>query len=135
MEVFRALPDLGAGAWRLDRGKAGSWMLDGPIHYFDLLRWYFSQAGDARSIYSAASSRKGDRFDNSFSSVIRFSHGGFASLYYCMGGFGHTITLRISGDEGGIAASWEAAEGTSANPIYRLRCGQGTRISDVTIES
>ncbi len=135
MEVFRALPDLGSGSWRLDRNKAGSWMLDGPIHYFDLLRWYFSQAGDARSIYSAASSRKDDPFDNSFSSVVRFSDGGFASLYYCMGGFGHTITLRISGDEGGIVASWEATEGTSFNPIYRLQCGQGTRISDVTIES
>ncbi len=134
MEVFRALPDLGSGAWRLDRSKAGSWMLDGPIHYFDLLRWYFSQAGDASSIYSAASSRKADPFDDSFSSTVRFSNGGFASLYYCMGGFGHTITLRMSGDEGGIAASWEAAEGTSPKPIYRLQYGQGTRITDVTIE-
>ncbi len=134
MEVFRALPNLGAGAWRLDRSKAGSWMLDGPIHYFDLLRWYFSQAGDASSIYSTASSRKADPFDDSFSSAVRFSNGSFASLYYCMGGFGHTITLRISGDEGGIAASWEATEGTSPKPIYRLQYGQGTRITDVTIE-
>jgi len=134
MEVFRALPDLGSGAWRLDRSKAGSWMLDGPIHYFDLLRWYFSQAGDASSIYSAASSREADPFDDSFSSAVRFSNGSFASLYYCMGGFGHTITLRMSGDEGGIAASWEATESTSPKPICRLQCGQGTRITDVALE-
>lgn len=134
MEVFRDLPDLGKGAWRLDRSKAGSWMLDGPIHYFDLLKWYFSNAGDAISISSAASSRKNDSFDNSFSSIVRFSDGGFASLYYCMGGFGHSINLKISGDDGGIAAGWEANEGTSSNPTYRLQVGQGTRISDIEIE-
>jgi myo-inositol 2-dehydrogenase/D-chiro-inositol 1-dehydrogenase len=134
MDVFRDLPDLGKGAWRLDRSKAGSWMLDGPIHYFDLLRWYFSNAGDAISIYSAASSRKTDSFDNSFSSVLRFSEGSFASLYYCMGGFGHSITLKISGDAGGITASWEATEGTSSDPTYRLKVGQGKRISEVELE-
>ncbi len=134
MEVFRDLPDLGKGAWRLDRSKAGSWMLDGPIHYFDLLRWYFGNSGDVKSVYSAASSRKKDTFDNSFSSVLRFANGSFASLYYCMGGFGHSITVKISGDAGGITAYWEANAGTSSNPTYRLRIGRDARISDVQLD-
>jgi myo-inositol 2-dehydrogenase/D-chiro-inositol 1-dehydrogenase len=134
MEVFRDLPDLGKGAWRLDRSKAGSWMLDGPIHYFDLLRWYFSSVGNVKSVYSAASSRKKDSFNNSFSSILRYSDGGFASLYYCMGGFGHSITLKISGDSGGITAAWEANEGTSSDPNYRLRIGRDSRISNVRLD-
>ncbi len=134
MEVFRCLPDLGSGAWRLDKSKAGSWMLDGPIHYFDLLRWYFSQAGAARSLYSVSRTKKNEQFDDCFSTVVRFSNGSFASLYYSMGGFGHTVTLRISGDEGGIAASWEALEGSSSKPMYRLQYGQGRHIRDARIE-
>jgi myo-inositol 2-dehydrogenase/D-chiro-inositol 1-dehydrogenase len=36
----------GSTGWRYDRERVGSWILEEPIHFFDLARWYLSGSGD-----------------------------------------------------------------------------------------
>jgi myo-inositol 2-dehydrogenase/D-chiro-inositol 1-dehydrogenase len=35
----------GSGNWRRTRATVGSWILEEPIHYIDLLLWYFRERG------------------------------------------------------------------------------------------
>ncbi|MGI9445554.1 MAG: Gfo/Idh/MocA family protein, partial [Rubripirellula sp.] len=46
----------GADGWRYDIDRVGSWILEEPIHFFDLARWYLEAAGQPESIYATANS-------------------------------------------------------------------------------
>ena len=43
IELWRRPYRLGTGGWRYDIHRVGSWILEEPIHFFDLARWYLSQ--------------------------------------------------------------------------------------------
>src|SRR5580704_5549783 len=46
IELWRRPYRLGSDGWRYDINRAGSWILDEPIHFLDLARWCFSAVGD-----------------------------------------------------------------------------------------
>ncbi len=45
LTLFRRPFRGGAGDWRITRDTVGSWILEEPIHYIDLLLWYFRERG------------------------------------------------------------------------------------------
>ena len=134
MEVFRFLPELGLGKWRLKKEKAGSWILDGPIHYFDLIRWYFEGIGEPQSICSVANSLRERALIDNFSSIIRFPNGSHATLSYSIGGYGHYITVNIMGSEGAIRAHWEGVASKTSEPKFYLEYGRNKAKYRVPIE-
>ena len=46
VELWRRPYRLGSDGWRYDIARVGDWILEEPIHFFDLARWYFAGAGD-----------------------------------------------------------------------------------------
>jgi len=46
----------GSTGWRHDQNRVGNWILEEPIHFFDLARWYLSSAGDPVSVFAQANS-------------------------------------------------------------------------------
>ena len=134
MEIFRFLPEMGSGKWRLNKKKAGSWILDGPVHYFDLIRWYFQETGEPQSIYSVANSLRERALIDNFSSIIRFPNESYATLSYTMGGYGHYITAKIMGNEGAIRAHWEGVGSKSSEPKFYLEYGRNKAKYQVPIE-
>ena len=48
IELWRRPYRLGADGWRYDINRVGNWILEEPIHFFDLARWYFAGVGDPR---------------------------------------------------------------------------------------
>ena len=57
VELSRRPYRLGADGWRYDIGRVGNWILEEPIHFFDLARWYLSGAGAPADVYATASAR------------------------------------------------------------------------------
>ena len=55
IELWRKPYRLGAEGWRYDKSRVGDWILEEPIHFFDLARWYLQQAGEPVSIFAAGS--------------------------------------------------------------------------------
>ena len=47
IELWRNPYRQGTGGWRYNIKQVGNWILEEPIHFFDLARWYFSKAGRA----------------------------------------------------------------------------------------
>src|SRR6478672_13633729 len=105
----------GSGGWRYERGSVGSWILEEPIHFFDLARWYMSGSGEPVSIYARANSREAGRPDlhDNFSATIGFADGGYAVVVQTLAAFGHHQTVKVSGAGGTIWAQWNAADARS----------------------
>ena len=55
IELWRNPYRLGSEGWRYDIGRVGNWILEEPIHFFDLARWYLARCGEPVSVFAQAS--------------------------------------------------------------------------------
>ena len=119
----------GSEGWRYDIDRVGSWILEEPIHFFDLARWYLSSRGEPTSVYAQANSRHPDNpklLDN-FSAIVNFN-GAYAVISQTLAAFGHHQTGKITGTEGAIWAWWSAADARSD----KIQFGLTYRLGDNT---
>ncbi len=102
----------GSEGWRDDRQRVGSWILEEPIHFFDLALWYLQEAGAPVSVYARANSRDANRPDlhDNFTSIVNYADGQFAVISQTLAAFGHHQTAKIVGAKGAIWAWWNAAD-------------------------
>ena len=61
IELWRNPYRPGADGWRYDIERVGDWILEEPIHFFDLARWYFAGSGEPVSVYARANALDPDR--------------------------------------------------------------------------
>lgn len=126
----------GADGWRYDISRVGSWILEEPIHFFDLARWYLQSTGDPERVYAAANSRQSDHpeLQDNFSAIMHFGGGGYAVVSQTLAAFEHHQTVKITGTEGALWASWSGAMDRTRHPTYSLRAFDGETVTDVPIE-
>lgn len=125
----------GSEGWRYDIDRVGSWILEEPIHFFDLARWYLSSRGEPTSVYARANSRHPDNpklLDN-FSAIVNFE-GAYAVVSQTLAAFGHHQTGKITGTGGTIWAWWSAADARSEKPTCGLRYGLGDDVTAMTFD-
>ncbi len=126
----------GSGGWRYERGSVGSWILEEPIHFFDLARWYMSGSGEPVSVYARATARdaaRGDLHDH-FTATIGFADDAYAVIVQTLSAFGHHQTAKVSGTKGTIWAQWSAADARSPRPVFSLRYGLGDAVQEMTFD-
>ena len=73
-------------------------MLEEPIHFFDLARWYLASAGNPVELYALGNSRDPSRpglYDN-FSATFRYANGAYAVVSQTLAAFEHHQTVKIS---------------------------------------
>jgi myo-inositol 2-dehydrogenase/D-chiro-inositol 1-dehydrogenase len=125
----------GSEGWRYDIDRVGSWILEEPIHFFDLARWYLSPRGEPVSVYARANSRHPDNpklLDN-FSAIVNFD-GAYAVVSQTLAAFGHHQTAKITGTKGTIWAWWSAADARSDKPTFGLRYGLGDDVAEMKFD-
>jgi myo-inositol 2-dehydrogenase/D-chiro-inositol 1-dehydrogenase len=126
----------GAEGWRYDIGRVGSWILEEPIHFFDLARWYLSACGEPVSIYARANSRHADHpeLQDNFSAIVNYAGGEYAVISQTLAAFGHHQTAKITGTEGAIWAWWSAADARSDKSTFGLSYGLGNDVHEMTFD-
>ncbi|MAI31443.1 MAG: dehydrogenase [Planctomycetaceae bacterium TMED240] len=126
----------GADGWRYDIDRVGSWILEEPIHFFDLARWYLEAGGQPESIYATANSRQPDHpeLHDNFSAVMHFSGGAYAVVSQTLAAFEHHQTIKVTGTEGALWASWSGAMDRTRHPTFSLRAFNGGEVVSVPIE-
>lgn len=126
----------GSEGWRYDIDRVGSWILEEPIHFFDLARWYLSSCGEPISVYARANSRHADdpRLLDNFSAIVNFPDNSYAVVSQTLSAFGHHQTAKITGTEGAIWAWWSASDARSGKPTFGLRYGLGEDVTELTFE-
>lgn len=136
IELWRRPYRLGADGWRYDIARVGNWILEEPIHFFDLARWYFSGVGDPVSVYARANSRQTDHpeLQDNFSAIVSFPGGAYAVISQTLSAFEHHQVVKITGTRGSLWASWSGALDRTFHPTYSLKHHDGETVRDIAIE-
>lgn len=135
VELLRKPYRLGASGWRYDRGRVGSWVLEEPIHFFDLARWYLEAAGDPVELYAKGNSRdpaRPDLYDN-FSATIGYANGAYAVVSQTLAAFEHHQTVKVTGTKGAIWAGWSGALDRTLEPTFFLKVFDGEKLENVSL--
>jgi len=136
VELSRKPYRTGASGWRYDQNRVGSWVLEEPIHFFDLARWYLESSGNPVELYAYGNSRDPARptlFDN-FSAMFRYPNGSYAVVSQTLAAFEHHQTVKVSGTKGALWAGWSGALDRTLEPSYFLKVFDGENLENVKIE-
>jgi len=131
VELSRKPYRLGSSGWRYDPARVGSWVLEEPIHFFDLARWYLADSGDPDSIVAVANSRDADRpglFDN-FSAIVRWPDLSYAVISQTLAAFEHHQTVKVTGTKGAVWAGWSGALDRTTEPRCFLQVFDGQTLT------
>ncbi len=136
VELSRKPYRLGADGWRYDISRVGNWILEEPIHFFDLARWYLSASGDPVSVYAMANSRQAGHpeLQDNFSAIMKFQHGAYAVVSQTLSAFEHHQTVKVTGRKGALWASWSGALDRTRHPTFSLRAFNGEEVQTVAID-
>jgi myo-inositol 2-dehydrogenase/D-chiro-inositol 1-dehydrogenase len=135
IELWRRPYRQGADGWRYDIARVGNWILEEPIHFFDLARWYFQGAAEPASVYARANAKRADRpeLQDHFSALVNFTGGRYAVISQSLGGWEHHQLTKVSGTEGALWASWSGAMDRTFEPTFSLRVQRGAALEEVPI--
>jgi myo-inositol 2-dehydrogenase/D-chiro-inositol 1-dehydrogenase len=126
LSLFRHPYRKGAGGWRYAADRVGSWILEEPVHFYDLLMWYFESAGDPISVRALGNSSGRDPASgrpgmcDNFSSVLTFPGGRYATITQSLAGFEHHMVLEITGEDGALRSWWSGGDARSLAPSFAL---------------
>ena len=137
VELSRKPYRQGASGWRYDQSRVGSWVLEEPIHFFDLARWYLASSGDPVELYAYGNSRDPQRptlFDN-FSAMFKYPNGSYAVVSQTLAAFEHHQTIKVSGTRGALWAGWSGALDRTLEPEYFLKVFDGDHLTHVDIKT
>lgn len=123
LDLFRRPYSGGAGGWKSDPDKLGSTVLEEPIHYLDLARWYL---GDPENLQAWANSRPGHagQWQNLDVRLV-FPGGAQALVTRSVAGYGHHVSLRCVGERGSLRALWWGRMDLDDAPFVRLELHRG----------
>ncbi|MBD3672109.1 MAG: Gfo/Idh/MocA family oxidoreductase [Planctomycetaceae bacterium] len=126
----------GAEGWRFDLDRVGNWILEEPIHFFDLARWYLASAGEPETVYAKANSRQPDHpeLQDNFSAIMNWSGGEYAVVTQTLSAFEHHQTAKITGTKGAIWASWSGAMDRTRHPTFFLKAFDGEEVREIELE-
>lgn len=120
--LFRHPFRAGSAGWRHDRARVGSWLLEEPVHFFDLLLWYFAESGDPVSLHATGT---GGALADNITATVCFADGAAFVVTQMLGGFGHHCSLALSGSDGAVRTWWSADTARSAAPRFALEIRRG----------
>jgi myo-inositol 2-dehydrogenase/D-chiro-inositol 1-dehydrogenase len=135
VELSRKPYRLGASGWRYDPARVGSWVLEEPIHFFDLARWYLEPAGNPVELYAYGNSRDPQRpalYDN-FSAMFKYANGAYAVVSQTLAAFEHHQTVKVAGTKGAMWAGWSGALDRTLEPKCFLRVFDGEKLEEVAL--
>lgn len=136
IELWRRPYRLGSGGWRYDIGRVGNWILEEPIHFFDLARWYFARVGEPLSVFAQANGKRPDHpeLHDNFSAMLTFPGGRYAVVTQTLAGWEHHQVAKITGTQGALWARWSGAMDRTFEPTFSLQRLEGEQAVDVSIE-
>ena len=135
IELWRNPYRQGWHGWRYDRERVGNWILEEPIHFLDLARWYLAKWGDPVSVYARANARASEHpeLQDNFSAIVNFADGRFAAVSQTLSACEHHLTLKITGSQGAIWGVWGGVMDRTWNPTFVLKHFDGHTVQEAPL--
>jgi myo-inositol 2-dehydrogenase/D-chiro-inositol 1-dehydrogenase len=132
VELSRKPYRQGAEGWRYDPKRVGSWVLEEPIHFFDLARWYLKESGQPQELVAYGNSRDPARphLHDNFSAMFRCANGSYAVVSQTLAAFEHHQTVKVSGSRGALWAGWSGALDRTLEPTAFLKVFDGQEVRE-----
>jgi myo-inositol 2-dehydrogenase/D-chiro-inositol 1-dehydrogenase len=136
IELSRRPYRQGSDNWRFDIQRVGSWILEEPIHFFDLARWYLSAAGDPQTVYATSNSRQPGRpeLKDNFTAIVHFPQGPYAVVSQTLAAFEHHQTVKVTGTKGALWATWSGTMDRTLHPSFSLRAFDRENVQEIYID-
>lgn len=133
IELWRRPYRPGSDGWRYDIQRVGNWILEEPIHFFDLARWYFHSCGKPVRVTARARARDEAKpqFSDNFTAILDFPGGAYAVISQTLSAFEHHQTVKITGSRGSLWASWSGALDRTFSPEFFLKYHDGTAVHNI----
>jgi myo-inositol 2-dehydrogenase / D-chiro-inositol 1-dehydrogenase len=135
IELWRRPYRPGADGWRFDVKRVGNWILEEPIHFFDLARWYLATLGEPLSVFARANASHSERpeLQDNFSAIVDFPHGAYAVISQTLSAFEHHQVVKVTGTKGALWANWSGAMDRTFHPTFSLKHFDGENVREVPI--
>jgi myo-inositol 2-dehydrogenase/D-chiro-inositol 1-dehydrogenase len=120
VSLFRHPYRHGSAGWRYDKARVGSWILEEPVHFFDLALWYLARSGRPIKVRALAGGGH-PGMQPTISVLMQFPDGATAAINQILAGFEHHQTVEVVGDKGAVRATWSASTARSLQSATTLR--------------
>ena len=135
VSLFRFPYRQGSGGWRYARDRVGSWILEEPVHFFDMLMWWFERCGDPSTVQGFGNSKgRGPGMYDNFSAVIRWPDVPYAVVTQTLAGFEHHHVVEVVGSEGSIRTWWSGTMDRTLEPKHELKVQRRGAVGCETVE-
>ena len=131
LNLFRFPYRTGSDGWRYRPQEVGSWVLEEPIHFIDLMLWYFETIGSPTAVTAFMNPDK-KNLSQDFTAVFEFPTGAYGVVSQTLSAFEHHQVVEITGTEGAIRSIWSGAMDRTDKPIFSITA-QG-RGQDVPVQ-
>ncbi len=119
LNLFRFPYRSGRGEWRYSEDKVGSWVLEEPIHFVDLLLWYFEELGSPAGV-TAFGNVESTGLTRDFTAAFDFPGGAYGIISQTLSGFEHHQVVEITGSEGAVRSLWSGAMDRTDRPEFSV---------------
>jgi myo-inositol 2-dehydrogenase/D-chiro-inositol 1-dehydrogenase len=135
VSLFRFPYRQGSGGWRYGLDTVGSWILEEPVHFFDMLMWWFAGEGDPASVQAFGNSKgRGAGMYDNFSAVMRWPGGPYALVTQTLAGFEHHHVVEVVGREGSLRTWWSGTMDRTLTPKHELKVQRKGESACETVE-
>jgi myo-inositol 2-dehydrogenase/D-chiro-inositol 1-dehydrogenase len=137
IDLWRRPYRLGAEGWRYDPALVGSWILEEPIHFFDLGCWWLRESGGPVSVYARANrlpSSPPGLWDN-LSAIVNFESGSHLTVTQTLAAAEHHLAAKIIGEAGAALAFWDGEMDRTEHPACSLKLARDGRVAEIPIAS
>jgi myo-inositol 2-dehydrogenase/D-chiro-inositol 1-dehydrogenase len=113
----------------------GSWVLEEPIHFFDLACWWLCEAGAPEVVYAQGTRLPATAeglWDN-LTAVLRFRGGEHATVTQSLAVCEHHLAAKVVGEHGAIIAAWDGEMDRTTHPAASLKLSDGQHLRDIPI--
>jgi myo-inositol 2-dehydrogenase/D-chiro-inositol 1-dehydrogenase len=133
IELWRRPYRLGSQGWRYAIDRVGDWILEEPIHFFDMARWYFGL--DPEGVYARASSKQPGHpeLQDNFSAIVHFPEGEYAVVSQTLAAYEHHQVVKMTGTHGALWATWGGEMDRTFHPRFSLAYHDGKEKRDIPI--
>jgi myo-inositol 2-dehydrogenase/D-chiro-inositol 1-dehydrogenase len=125
IDLWRRPYRKGADGWRMDPKRVGNWILEEPVHYFDLASWYLDGCGPPATMFAYGNTMDTTRAhnfdaDDNFTAIFTYPNGAYAVVSHSLAAVEHHLSIKLFGTKALIRAEWHAELDRSEKPAFAL---------------
>lgn len=138
VDLWRRPYRAGASNWKQDPARVASWILEEPVHYFDMVAWYLQGSGEPQTVFACGNRKEPGAprvpgMNDNFSAIIRYAGGAYGIISQSLSAVEHHLSVKVFGSSGVLRAEWHAEQDRSVAPRFSLEISEGGAMAPLPV--